>query len=282
MPAPSRPWAVVVPVKGGSSAKSRLADPSRPALATAFALDTIMAALATVGVERVVVVTSDPVVATLVRALDPGHRVVDLVPDSGVGLDAAARAGVDRARAEHFHRVAVLLGDHPSLTSAELESALAAAATHRGAFVPDAAGTGTAMVALADADATTNFGGGSAARHAAQGLARLDLDLPGLRLDVDEVTDLEAALAVGVGQHTARALRATLTIVQATIHSTGDEGGQALLDDGSLIDWDLASVAGSGLRHLRVGQRVSVELDDEDRRARRMWIVGIGAGQVIS
>ncbi|MCA0321536.1 MAG: 2-phospho-L-lactate guanylyltransferase [Actinobacteria bacterium] len=284
MPAPSRPWAVVVPVKGGSSAKSRLADPARPALATAFALDTIMAALATVGVERVVVVTSDPVVATLVRALDPGHRVVDLVPDPGVGLDAAARAGVDRARAEHFHRVAVLLGDHPGLTSTELEIALAAAATHRGAFVPDAAGTGTAMVALAaaDADPTTNFGGGSAARHAAQGLARLDLDLPGLRLDVDEVTDLEAALAVGVGQHTARALRATLTIVQATIHSTGDEGGQALLDDGSLIDWDLASVAGSGLRHLRVGQRVSVELDDEDRRARRMWIVGIGAGQVIS
>ena len=282
MPAPSRPWAVVVPVKGGSSAKSRLADPSRPALATAFALDTIMAALATVVVERVVVVTSDPVVATVVRALDPGDRVVDLVPDPGVGLNAAARAGVDRARAEHFHRVAVLLGDHPSLTSAELEIALATAATHRGAFVPDAAGTGTAMVALADADATTNFGGGSAARHAAQGLARLDLDLPGLRLDVDEVTDLEAALAVGVGQHTARALRATLTIVQATIHSTGDEGGQALLDDGSLIDWDLASVAGSGLRHLRVGQRVSVELDDEDRRARRMWIVGIGAGQVIS
>jgi 2-phospho-L-lactate guanylyltransferase len=271
-----------VPVKGGSSAKSRLADPARPALATAFALDTIMAALATVGVERVVVVTSDPVVATVVRALDPGDRVVDLVPDPGVGLDAAARAGVDRARAEHFHRVAVLLGDHPSLTSTELEIALAEAATHRGAFVPDAAGTGTAMVALADADATTNFGGGSAARHAAQGLARLDLDLPGLRLDVDEVTDLEAALAVGVGQHTARALRATLTIVQATIHSTGDEGGQALLDDGSLIDWDLASVAGSGLRHLRVGQRVSVELDDEDRRARRMWIVGIGAGQVIS
>ena len=282
MPAPSRPWAVVVPVKGGSSAKSRLADPARPALATAFALDTIMAALATVGVERVVVVTSDPVVATLVRALDPGDRVVDLVPDPGVGLDAAARAGVDRARAEHFHRVAVLLGDHPSLTSTELEIALAAAATHRGAFVPDAAGTGTAMVALADADATTNFGGGSAARHAAQGLARLDLDLPGLRLDVDEVTDLEAALAVGVGQHTARALRATLTIVLATILSTGDEGGQALLDYGSLIDWDLASVAGSGLRHLRVGQRVSVELDDEDRRARRMWIVGIGAGQVIS
>ena len=110
MPAPSRPWAVVVPVKGGSSAKSRLADPARPALATAFALDTIMAALATVGVERVVVVTSDPVVATVVRALDPGDRVVDLVPDPGVGLDAAARAGVDRARAEHFHRVAVLLG----------------------------------------------------------------------------------------------------------------------------------------------------------------------------
>lgn len=97
MPAPSRPWAVVVPVKGGSSAKSRLADPARPALATAFALDTIMAALATVGVERVVVVTSEPVVATLVRALDPGDRVVDLVPTrASVSTRRRARASIGR------------------------------------------------------------------------------------------------------------------------------------------------------------------------------------------
>jgi 2-phospho-L-lactate guanylyltransferase len=69
--------------------------------------------------------------------------------------------------------------------------------------------------------------------------------------------------------------------VQASIHTTDDTGGTALLDDGREVTWDLASVARSGLRHLRTGQRVSVELSEDETRATRVWIVGIGDGEVI-
>lgn len=70
--------------------------------------------------------------------------------------------------------------------------------------------------------------------------------------------------------------------MQASIHTTSDAGGTALLNDGVEITWDLASVAGSGLIHLRVGQRVSVELDGSGRHATRVWIVGIGDGETIN
>ena len=69
--------------------------------------------------------------------------------------------------------------------------------------------------------------------------------------------------------------------MQASIHTVDDSGGTALLDDGREITWDAAALAGSGLRHLRVGQRVSVEVDADERRAARVWIVGIGAGETI-
>lgn len=70
--------------------------------------------------------------------------------------------------------------------------------------------------------------------------------------------------------------------MQATIHTTSQDGGSALLDDGREIRWDLASVADSGLLHLRVGQRVSVILDSAETYAVRVWIVGIGPGAVIA
>jgi 2-phospho-L-lactate guanylyltransferase len=41
-----------------------------------------------------------------------------------------------------------------------------------------------------------------------------------------------------------------------------------------------AAVA-SGLLHLRVGQRVSVELDPDGKAATRVWVVGIGPGEDI-
>ena len=72
-----------------------------------------------------------------------------------------------------------------------------------------------------------------------------------------------------------------LASMQATIHTVSPEGGSALLDDGVEIRWDLASVADSGLRHLRVGQRVSVVLGPDERHASRVWIRGIGPGETI-
>lgn len=70
--------------------------------------------------------------------------------------------------------------------------------------------------------------------------------------------------------------------MQASIHTvTPDGSGTALLDDGREIAFADEQIAQSGLRQVRVGQRVSVELDDDGVRASRVWIVGIGPGEMI-
>jgi 2-phospho-L-lactate guanylyltransferase len=205
-----------------------------------------------------------------------------VVADPGGGLDAAAEAGVADARRAGAEAVAVLLGDHPALRAAELEEALARASAHRSSFVPDADGTGTALLAVtADATLRPRFGPGSAERHARAGHVRLEVDVPGLRRDVDDEESLTAALRLGVGPATAAALRATLPRVQASVHTVTDEGGTALLDDGREVVFAAAALDGSGLRHVRVGQRVSIELAADGRTVTRLWIVGIGAGETI-
>ncbi|GAA4108929.1 hypothetical protein GCM10022415_01790 [Knoellia locipacati] len=68
--------------------------------------------------------------------------------------------------------------------------------------------------------------------------------------------------------------------MQASIHTFSDDGsGSALLDDGRLVSWPSSVFAGSALRHVRPGQRVSVEVEGTD--VTRLWIVGIGEGEVI-
>ncbi len=116
-------WTVIIPVKGTSSAKSRLNAPAD--LALAIALDTIDAAAAAPGVARVVVVTSAAaslvVVSRPAASLPPGvqdvgdrasagistvlhneseparkpgvaRAPVSVVQDTGAGLNAAIRA----------------------------------------------------------------------------------------------------------------------------------------------------------------------------------------------
>jgi 2-phospho-L-lactate/phosphoenolpyruvate guanylyltransferase len=276
--------AVVVPVKGGPLAKSRLDLPegTRRSFAEAFARDTLAAATAALPDAVVLVVTSDPGVQLGVTA--DGYRVVT---DPGGGLDAAVRAGLEAAAALGAATSTVLLADHPALRPEELLAVLAAAEGRGPVVVPDADGTGTALLHLphraGDAVPRTRFGSGSAAAHEALGWERLEVDAPGLRTDVDDPTSLGVALGLGVGRHTRTALaRATLPGVQATIHRVpGDEGGSALLDDGREVRVPLAALVDSGLLHLRVGQRVSLELDDDATAATRVWIVGIGPGETI-
>ncbi|MBP6997496.1 MAG: hypothetical protein KBB39_15285 [Phycicoccus sp.] len=73
--------------------------------------------------------------------------------------------------------------------------------------------------------------------------------------------------------------------MQASIHTIGDaddaHAGSALLDDGRLVGFGAAAWSGNGLRHLRVGQRVSVTLDDTGSVVTRLWIAGIGEGEPI-
>jgi 2-phospho-L-lactate guanylyltransferase len=281
MAPPDPDWFVVVPVKGGDAAKTRLVvadDALRAVVAMALARDTVAAAVAGMPPARVLVVTADPDVAAWAARL--GAESVD---DPGGGLDAAATAGAAAAYGRGGRDVAVLLGDHPALRPEELAAALSAAGAHERAVVPDAEGTGTALLSARGVQLRPRFGPGSAGRHERAGATRLELDLPGLRQDVDDLADLRAAHELGVGPSTRAALPGSLRSVQASIHTFDDDtgGGSALLDDGRTVDFGPEALADSGLRFLRPGQRVSLDVDEEARRATRVWIVGIGDNEVI-
>lgn len=195
----TRSYALVIPVKDGGSAKSRLGvgdAAQRARLMTAFARDAITAAVAC---DRVAVhVVGDA--AGLVDVL--AGLGVDVVPDEGEGdlNTALARAAVRVAREDTW--LAVMLADLPCLRTEDLSAALDAAAGR--SFVADADGTGTTLLVVPPgSNLDPRFGVGSAAAHTASGATRIGDDLATLRRDVDTTGDLEAALRVGVGAHTA-------------------------------------------------------------------------------
>ena len=204
--APPGGWTVVMPVKGGPGAKSRLGHPARSDLAGAVALDTVAAVLACAQVSRVLVVTADAQVAAAHAAL--GAVVVH---DPGGGLAGALLAGAAAAPASWC---ALLLADLPSLRPGDVTAVLGACERLLGAgarqvTVPDADGTGTVLLAAASASALRpRFGPGSAAAHAADAVV-----LPGapvrLRRDVDTTEHLGDAVRLGVGPRTAAVLAAT-------------------------------------------------------------------------
>lgn len=201
------PWRLIVPVKARATAKSRLDPPSgvsRPDLAHAFALDTLTAVCRCLPARQVTVVTSDRATASWVR-----QRGATVVPDPGAGLNPAVEAGIRRVRASLGDGpTAVLLGDLPTLTPHALAVALSACTEHPCAFVPDAAGTGTVLLAARSCTGLVpRFGPDSAAEHARTGV-RLDLALPQLRTDVDDDAALRTALSLGLGSCTAAVLAA--------------------------------------------------------------------------
>lgn len=75
--------------------------------------------------------------------------------------------------------------------------------------------------------------------------------------------------------------------MQGSVHAFDpqDDTGSVLLDTGRLVPFGAEAFAASTLRHLRVGQRLSLELtgdpESEGTQVVRMWIVGIGPGQAI-
>jgi 2-phospho-L-lactate guanylyltransferase len=261
-------WAVVVPVKRLVAAKTRLRNTTsgvpHDQLVLALAEDTVRAALASPVVVEALVVTDDPAASAALGRL--GARVVPDQPDAGlnaaIGYGAAMVAGPGRW-------VAALTADLPALRPADLTGALrAAAGAARRGFVPDAAGGGTTLLAAPPGVALDpRFGPESAARHVASGALLLDGDWPSLRRDVDTAADLAEAAGLGLGPCTARVWRDT-TPTGATVH--GMQGtvsefdpqtraGALLLDDGTPLAFDAAAFDASGLRLLRLGQRVQVD-----------------------
>ena len=194
-------FTLLVPVKDGRGAKSRLGgvtQTGRAELMDAFARDTISAARSTPLVE--VHVVGDPAaLGDLARALD-----VPVVPDEGEGdLNQALRRAAARIAAPG-QGLAVMLGDLPCLRTEDLELALGRGGR---AFVADAAGTGTTLLlAPAGSELDPHFGQDSAQAHATSGATAVAGELVSLRLDVDTTEDLERAVEVGVGLHTAAAL----------------------------------------------------------------------------
>lgn len=206
-------WTVVLPVKGGPSAKSRLRHPARSGLAAAVALDTTAAAVACPRVRRVLVVTADAATAAAHAALG-----AEVVADPGGGLAGALAAGAAAAHAggDPVSRpapCALLLADLPALRPDDLAQALQAgevalAAGADQVTVPDADGTGTVLLAAASPrDLRPRFGPGSAAAHAASSVVLGDAPAR-LRRDVDTAGHLTEAETLGVGPRTAAVLAA--------------------------------------------------------------------------
>jgi len=191
-------WTVLVPVKELALAKSRLrgALPGvpHPDLVLALVLDTLDAALACPAVAAVLVVTADEVVSAAAR--DLGAKVLPDTP--AAGLNPALEHG---AAAAGRGPLAALAGDLPALRAHDLAAALSAVTT-RG-YVPDAAGTGTTLLAApAGTLLDPRFGPDSARAHAASGAVALPAGAS-LRRDVDTAEDLAAAALLGLGARTA-------------------------------------------------------------------------------
>jgi 2-phospho-L-lactate guanylyltransferase len=264
-------WSLVIPVKRLSAAKTRLVPlptARRADLALAFVHDCVTAALAAPEVGRVLVVTADDVAAEGLAGL--GARIAP-EPEAADGVDrlnAAIVFGAGRSGYEWPDlRVGALTGDLPSLRTEELSAVLRRGAAIDGrSFVPDAAGSGTTLL-LGAADGTLDprFGADSRARHARSGAAELFGAGRSVRQDVDTLADLESALRLGVGVHTAHEIG--LGLMQGTVRSfdPATRGGTVLLDDGTELPYDAAAFDAGGLRLARIGQRVALRADVDGR-----------------
>ncbi|MGA8208953.1 MAG: 2-phospho-L-lactate guanylyltransferase [Nocardioidaceae bacterium] len=274
-------YAVLVPVKPTSVAKSRLAllgDEARRDLAVAFAVDTVAAVLGCDLVARVLVVTDDHVLAATMVELG-----AEVVPDGTSDLNGTlVQAAAVMHRRDPELRIAAVCADLPALRPHEVGTALRSAAGDRMCFVPDAAGEGTTMVTAPGLSSFRPvFGPGSRSAHLAVGAVEIDpADMPGLRRDVDDPKDLEQAMTLGLGPRTAVVV-ATLPATAAPTHGThtlqgtvsafdaGTRDGTVLLDDGTRLSFDAAAFAAGGCRLLRPGQRVRVDTDGTDPRTAR-------------
>ena len=191
-PEPTHEWLVIVPVVGGGDLSG---------LSLALALDTVEAAAEAESVIGVLVVTT----AEAAPVFDELDALV-VIEESATGLDAAIAAGLATAAelGAPGRGVAILLGDLPALTPAELDAALVAATGQQLAMVPDAGGAETTLITAADGQVhSPAFGGGSRAAHAAIGYVQLDVPATsGLRATADTEAQL-AALADRLGPRTA-------------------------------------------------------------------------------
>lgn len=191
---------IIVPHRGLAAAKTRLAsvldDAERVALARKL-LARVLSVLREACADVVVITpaeTLEPIVAAA------GAR---LIVQRGLGLNQ----GLDQARqdalGDGIETLAIVHGDLPNLTAADVGALLTAVPSPSGvAVAPDRAGTGTNGLALRPPGAIGfQFGVGSFAAHrSAAEAAELPVaivDRPGLAFDLDTPEDLARWLELG-------------------------------------------------------------------------------------
>jgi 2-phospho-L-lactate guanylyltransferase len=200
MPTPAqadRPRVVaIVPVGALDGAKSRLGAvldaEERLELATTLFRRTVIATLATPGLEETIVVTPDDAVRVLAGEL--GARPLR---QRDSGLNRGISAARDEALASGADAIVILPIDLPDISPAAIEAVLAPLADPRRplvAIVPDRHGRGTNALLIAPPDAIdVCFGGDSRAAHTAAsalaGARIVELGGP-LALDIDTPDDL--------------------------------------------------------------------------------------------
>lgn len=187
----------VLPVKRFDAAKQRLAGgidgERRRELAGAMVADVLAAIGDARTVERVIVVSGDPLAQEL--AAEAGAEVVPDPEDAG--HVPAAQAGIARAEVEGAERVVLLAGDCPLLDPRELDRLLTGVPGRYVGIVPDRHDTGTNALVLSPPDAIVPaFGEGSKARHV-EAARRAGIpfgieELPSIELDLDTPADVIA------------------------------------------------------------------------------------------
>jgi 2-phospho-L-lactate guanylyltransferase len=192
-----RPTVAVVPLRDGTSGKTRLAGAltaeDRSRLVATLARH-VVATLADAGpVARVVVVTAGPEFAR--AALDAVAGAVDVLtqPPGRPGLNAALDVARERLVVDDPEaRLLVVHADLPALTPDDVVALVGADGPL--ALAPDRTGPGTnALLLDRPAGFPFAFGAGSLAAHRAEARRRgwepVELDRPGLTVDLDTLHD---------------------------------------------------------------------------------------------
>lgn len=186
------PTVAVIPVKSFALGKQRLAgelDPERRAALARGLADHVATTVSDTGVMPLIVTADAQVAEWATRAGFPS------VADPGVGLDAAASAGVawaDGARSEWL----VLHADLPLISTDDITALLRVLETGP-AIAPSSDGGTSAIGGRGPRD--FSFGPGSFHRHLKMLPEASIVTRPGMLLDIDSGSDLEAAMSAPQG-----------------------------------------------------------------------------------
>jgi 2-phospho-L-lactate guanylyltransferase len=199
-------WRVLVPIKSGAPAKTRL----RPATGEQAEHAELVRAIQLDTLDAVLELRAHPLLGGLfvVSGQAPHTHLpagIEVLADTGGGLNPAlTAAAAELARRFPRDGVVAMVADLPALRPADLLAVLQQAPAAGRGFVRDLDGSGTTLLAAGPGTPLEPlFGPDSAQRHLDSGARELDA-AASVRSDVDSAADLHRCLQLGVGRLTSR------------------------------------------------------------------------------